>query len=202
LETIEIKYKTNFIAQNKTIVFSKNTLLVYRNNILVHQINEDEIEGIRYGIKWIKGSHLTIGRVYCIDLLDSNNKEYNIKLQSLYGINIENLNTKYNKIINLLYEYFFIGKIENYILKINNGEDLKISDVVFNNLGIQIEFKSKVCFIEWENIDLKTTFEKITLISKENREIHKDFNFLLDWNAVIIFGICKLILLDKGLIEN
>ena len=86
-----IKYKTNFYSKEKTIVFTVNSLCQYRENDLLTQIDKEEINDIRYGISWIRGIDFTIGRIYCIDIRNRNNKVIKIRLRSLYGINKMNL---------------------------------------------------------------------------------------------------------------
>src|SRR6266481_4824997 len=68
---------------------------------------KEEIEGIRFGIKWISGYGFNIGRIYCIDIKNKSGQIIKLRLKSIYGIRKKQLADKYVKIANTLFRYYF-----------------------------------------------------------------------------------------------
>jgi hypothetical protein len=194
-----IKYKTNFSSKEKTIVFTVDALCQYCDNDLLTQIDKEEIIDIRYGISWIRGIDFVIGRIYCIDISNRNNKIIKIRLRSLYGINKMNLHKKYNEIINKLYEFYFNAKILNYVSSINNGINVEIADIIFKKEGVCLDPKKSDGFVEWEDINSRAYSYYYTLSSKRRPDFYKAFTYLTDWNAVIVYSISREIIKSKNL---
>src|SRR5882757_58301 len=71
------------------------------------KFHKEEIEGIRFGIKWIKGLDFYIGRIYCIDIKNRSGQIIKLRLKSIYGIRKKQLADKSVKIANALLRYYF-----------------------------------------------------------------------------------------------
>ena len=69
--------------------------------------NED-IVGIRYGIKPINGYFFRIGRIYCIDIRHDSNKIMRIRMKTIYKIRWKQLEAKYIKIVELCLKTFIM----------------------------------------------------------------------------------------------
>ena len=85
---------------------------------------KNDIAEWKYGIKWINGYQFTIGRIYCIDIRDSNNEVIKTRLKSIYGIRKKELSEKYSKIVNVLYDNFFYDISGSYLDKFAAEKDL------------------------------------------------------------------------------
>ncbi|PKP22676.1 MAG: hypothetical protein CVU05_02875 [Bacteroidetes bacterium HGW-Bacteroidetes-21] len=202
MDRIEIKYKTNFFSKESKIVFSENELRLYCNNKLMIQIDKEEIIAFRYGVSWIRGIDFYIGRVYCIDISNGNSKVIKIRLRSLYGIHKLVLNKKFNDFLDKLYEFYFDENISNYIEKINSGEAVTISGVIFKKEGVNLDVKKADGFIEWTDLYSRVYTYYYTLSSKKKPDYYKAFTYLKDWNAVILYAVSRQILLNKGLYQE
>ena len=52
---------------------------------------KEEIEGIRFGIKGIRGYRFYIGRTYCIDIKNNSGKIIKLRLKSIYVSALESI---------------------------------------------------------------------------------------------------------------
>jgi len=199
MDKIEIKYKTNFYSKEKRIVFSENDLCLYCNNKMLIQIDKENIKDYRFGISWIRGIDFYIGRIYCIDISDGNDKMIKIRLRSLYGINKKILGQKYSDLLDNLYGFYINEKISNCIANVNNGINVAMAGVIFKKEGVCLDLKKSDGFVEWNDINTRAYSYYYTLSSKKKPEFYKAFTYLKDWNAVLIYSISRQILKNKGL---
>jgi hypothetical protein len=202
MESIEIKYKTNFFSKVKKIAFTENALSVYRENKLLIQIEKEDIKDCRYGISWIRGIEFYIGRMYCIDISNGNGKVIKIRLKSVYGIHRRILDKKYNDLLNSLYHFYLDEKISNLIANINDGIEVAVAGIVFRREGVCLDVKKSDGFVEWNDLNTRAYGYYYTLSSKKKPEFYKAFTYLTDWNAVLVYSISREILKDKGLYND
>lgn len=202
MDIIEIKYKSNFYSKEKRIVFSDNALCLFCDNELLIQIDKEDIKDYRYGVSWIRGIDFYIGRIYCIDISNRNDKVIKIRLRSLYGINKRILCDKYNDLLDKLYDFYLNEEISNCITNINNGIDVAIADVILRNDGVCLDLKKSDGFIEWTDLNTTAYSYYYTLSSKKKPQFYKAFTYLKDWNAVLIYSISRQLLIDKGLYKE
>lgn len=201
-EQIEIKFKTNFFSKEKTIVLSDKSISLSCNYSAITQFDKEDIKYYRFGIRWIRGVEFCIGRLYCIDLKNGDDKIIKIRLRSVYGINKHRLHKKYGKILNLLYDYYFDEKISNYINRIESGTDVEIGGVIFKKEGICLKLKNNGDLIKWEDLNTRAYTHYYTLSSKEKPDIYKAFTYLTDWNVSFVYSISRQILSNKGLYKE
>ena len=201
-EQIEIKFKTNFFSKEKTIILSNESLSLSCNNSVITQFNNEDIKGCRFGVRWIRGVEFYIGRLYCIDLKNGDDKMIKIRLRSVYGINKSMLHKKYGKILNLLYDYYFDEKISNYINQIENGTDVEMGGVIFKKEGVCLKLKNTSDFIKWGDLNTRAYSYYYTLSSKEKPDLYKVFTYLTDWNVSFVYSISRQILKNKGLYKE
>lgn len=199
MDKFEIKYKTNFYSKEKQIVFSENAISLYCNNNLLIHIDKDNIKDCRFGVGWIRGINFYIGRIYCIDISNGNDKLIKIRLRSLYGINKIILGKKYKDLLDKLYEFYLNEKILNCIANIDNGIDVPIADVIFKKEGVCLDSKKPEEFVEWNDLNTIAYSYYYSLSSKKKPEFYKAFTYLKEWNAVLLYSISRQILKNKGL---
>ena len=199
MNTIEVKYKTNFFSEENKIVFSDRSISLLSNNHVISKIEKEEIHNVRYGTAWIKGIDFTIGRIYCIDINNNQNTFIRIRLRSIYGINKNKLWKKYQEILDLLYDYYLNEKILQHINNIEDGIDLEMSGITFKKEGVLLNSKGESRFINWDDLNSVAYTYYYTLSSKKEPDLYKAFTYLTDWNAVILLSISRQLLINKGL---
>ncbi len=155
------------------------------NNDLFTIINKEDIAGIRYGIHFISGYRMTIGREYQIFIRDKSNKELKIFFKLFYGRKLNEKHALYSDIIDALWENFISDIVENYLEKLYNNEECDIA-------GIRI-FKDRIIFdkieIVLEDIAIKKYHHHFIIHSKEDHYKNKMLYYLKDKDAVILLSL-------------
>jgi len=100
----EINFKKIFLSRMKTLVFTEEGVTLYRKKVKIIQFRYNEIKDFRFGTYWLGRIDFYIGTIYRIDLRNTNKKTIKIKLISPYGINNKDLEKKYSKILNIIYD--------------------------------------------------------------------------------------------------
>jgi hypothetical protein len=199
MDNSSIKYKTNFFNKEREIVFAEDSISSISENHAVCQINKEELDNVRFGIAGINGLYFRIGRIYCIDINNGNNKLIKIRLRTLYGINKKKLSAKYIEMLNQLYNYYLNEKIDQYVNLISEGVEIKMSGIIFSSKGIFVDEKKSSRHIPWEDINSRAYTYYYSIASKKDPGFCKSFTYLTDWNAVIVYSISRQILKSKGL---
>src|ERR1700744_2508321 len=138
MENTESKEKLKFMVRS-TIMDRPHSLVIDPEFIVFDdrdqlskaptQFLKSEIEGVRYGVKPIRGYRFRIGRIYCIDIRDTSNRIIKIRLKSIYRVRIKLLEKKYLAIINALFQYYFHDMIQNYLAQFRNGQPVELLGV-------------------------------------------------------------------------
>lgn len=159
------------------------------------QFSRLEIEGIRYGVKPIRGYRFRIGRIYCIDIRDASNRVIKIRLKSVYRVRIKLLEKKYLAIVNSLFRYYFHDMTREYLTQFRDGQPVELLGVSLDNQGVL--FDEKVGRISWGFLGTKRYWHYYTLYSEEKPNDYRTFMFLDDWNAGVLRGVIEVILKEK-----
>jgi hypothetical protein len=180
------------------------TYIQFDDNDLINKpqtrFKKDDIKGFRYGIKWIKGYQFTIGRIYCIDIQDKNDRIIKLRLKSLYGIRKNQLNDKYLEILENLYDNFFDEISLKYLSKFDENIDFELGGLIFSQKGILFNKQSE--FVSWNNIETSSFMTYYSIYPKSNPHSYKVFEYLNDWNTGILYSVSRQILKNKGLFEG
>lgn len=154
-----------------------------------------EIEGLRYGVKAIRGYRFRIGRIYCIDVRDMSGRLIKIRLKSLYRVRRRLLGEKYLEITNALFRQYFHEKIRHYLQQFQEGRPIELLGVSLNKEGVL--FDEKTGRVSWIFLGTKRYWHYYTLYSEESPNNYRAFVFLDDWNAGVLQGLIELILKEK-----
>jgi hypothetical protein len=157
---------------------------------------KEDIEGVRYGIKAIDGYQFTIGRIYCIDICNAKGGTIKIRLKSLYGVRKTELGRKYSEIVNAILDYFFDPKIISLLEKFVNDESFSILGVNFDARGVLLKKDSQL--ISWDDLGTKSYMSYYAMFSKSDPNYYRAFEYLNDWNTVILYSVSRQILKEKG----
>lgn len=156
-------------------------------------LKKEEITGIRYGIHFIRGYMLTIGREYQIFIKTVSGKEMRISFRLFYGRKLNEKHKLYCDIINTLWESFYHDILKNYINRYLNKELLIISGIEISN--DKITFNKEV--IAFENLMIKKYYHYFILFSKEDQYHNKMLYYLKDQDAVILSELLNYILKNE-----
>jgi len=162
---------------------------------------KEEIEGIRYGVKWIRGLEFYIGRIYCIDIKKKDNSVFKIRLKSVYKIRAKILREKYIQLLNTLFQSFFYELVIYYLNQFRNNESFQLCGLTFMKEGILLD--NKTGLIKWDDIETKSFQTYYAIFSKTDSKKYRAFEYLNEWNTCVLYSVSDQILADKkNLTEN
>ena len=153
---------------------------------------KEEIEGIRFGIKWISGYGFYIGRIYCIDIKNNSGKIIKLRLKSIYRIRKDQLADKYVKIANALLRYYFDALALQHIESFQNNQPIEILGVKIDSEGVL--FDQKIGKISWNFLGTKRYYTYYTLFSEVDPNKYKAFEYLHHWNTSLLQSVVEAIL--------
>jgi hypothetical protein len=96
----------------KTITFSTSGITVEKAGLQIF-VAAENINAFRFGTVWTRGLNFVFGRQYLIETKDFNNKVFQIKLNSIYGIRRKAYYEAWSAIFNQLWSYYFSNML-NY----------------------------------------------------------------------------------------
>lgn len=159
-------------------------------------INKSELTEFRHGIRWISGIHLTIGRIYCIDIRASNGREIRIRLRSIYGIRKKEKNDQFFQLIHYLYDHYFDDISRSYLKRFQSNEPFVIAGVDFSDTGVR--FNTTSGWVKWEDLQTNSYQTYYALSSKQDPANYRAFVYLDDWNTGVLYSVSRSILQEKG----
>lgn len=181
-----------FDTRKRTLSIDQNSVKFEnkdRNNDLFTIINREDIAGIRYGIHFIRGYRMTIGREYQIFIRDTSNKELKIFFKLFYGRKLQEKHKLYADIVDELWKNFIHDIVKNYLEMFNRNEKFSIS-------GIHIT-KDKITFdkkeILLDDIRIKKYNHHFIIYSQEDHYKNKMLYYLKDKDSVILLNLLNQI---------
>jgi hypothetical protein len=156
---------------------------------------KEEIEGVRFGVKWIRGYDFYIGRIYCIDVKNISGQIIKLRLKSIYGVRKRQLGDKYTKIANTIFRYYFDPISLRYIKLFQNGQPFEILGVSIDPEGVLFDYKAGR--VSWDFLGTKRYQTYYTLFSEANPTEYKAYEYINHWNAGVLQSVVEGILKIK-----
>ncbi|WEK70792.1 MAG: hypothetical protein P0Y62_04360 [Candidatus Chryseobacterium colombiense] len=182
-----------FDTRKRTLSIDQNSVKFEnkdRNNDLFTTISREDIAGIRYGIHFIRGYRMTIGREYQIFIRDTSNKELKIFFKLFYGRKLQEKHKLYADIVDELWNNFIDDLVKNYLEMFNRNEKFNIS-------GIHIA-KDKITFDKKEillkDVRIKKYHHHFIIYSLEDHYKNKMLYYLKDKDSVILLNLLNQII--------
>jgi hypothetical protein len=179
-----------FTATGKTLSISSKEL-VYGDSEDPILIGRDDIKAFRFGVTWIHGLRLPIGRRFHLYIMHRNGKVLKIKFSSLYRYKLKEKGKIFSEIMNYTWWYYFMDKAEDMIEQHKMGREIELNDIYITQEGLELDvhklFSDARSFIPWHDIG---TSDYITYYSVFSRlkpaDYHRTFNYLNDWNSMLV----------------
>jgi hypothetical protein len=200
---IELTIKSSIFDRPRKLVIDRNFIEFEdkdRVGVMNSRFEKEEIEGIRYGVVVIWGYAFVIGRIYCVDVKSEKGGMIKIRIKSLYGINRKSLNNKYSKIINALFDYYYADVVRNYLGLFKNNLEFNLLGVIFTKDGIYL--RKNESLIEWTDLGTKDYRTYYALFQKTNPNYYRAFEYLEEWNTIVLHSVSRHILIEKKFLEN
>jgi hypothetical protein len=202
IEGFQITIKRGWVDSRPRLLEINNEYLQLEDKDLINdpytKFNKQEIQDYRFGIKWIRGFELTVGREYLVFVRNSSVKIIKISFKTFYGINKNRLHDNYSKILDELWQCYFGDITNNILASFSSGENISINNVLISIDGITIRNNQ---YIIWENVRAQDYHTYFAIYSKDNPgKINAAYKYLDEWNTGVLYGVIRTILKDKGLL--
>jgi hypothetical protein len=117
-------------------------------------------------------------------------------LKSLYGTNKIKLHDKYVKIINALYQYYFLPAIHNYLDLFIANKTFDILGITFHEYGIMLPGNMSV--LAWDDLAIRRYQEYLAIYSVKNPKHYITFYYNREWNVLVLETVMDAILKNRG----
>ena len=197
----EIKFQPTLFSKEHKLILDSEFIELYRypEDREPTRFSKLEIDAFRFGVKWIRGYRTIFGRTNCIDVRSSTDEVISIRLTSIYKIRLRKINEKYKLIINIILNYYASEIINHYLRLFEIRQPFSILDVRFNQPGIQLNDKIK---IDWDDVDVKTYTRYVAISSRSKPDVYKGFQYLEEWNSIVLYNVIRMILKNKNLLSD
>ncbi len=160
---------------------------------------KDEITAFRYGIKWIS----IFGYDFQIFIKNADNKQIKIDFATYFHRNKSNYLEKYQKILNALWDLYFLNISNKFIQKFHDEIDFEIANVSLNPIGISYKngvINPTTIEIPWEKVRT-FNYQRHFVIAHLDKpgKISKQLSYLDDWNVSVLYSVIRTILQEKGI---
>ncbi len=183
---MNIEFKSTIFSTKRNLRIEDDLSLVdldLKGNVATI-FHKADITGFRFGVSWITGYQFTIGRVYCLDIRNKEDKVMKIRLRSIYGIRKKQLGDKYFEILNTIIDTYFTDICNACLDALNKNEILEFESIRISKEGVLIKMGNEI--IKWEDLAIGKFYNYLSLTSKQNSKNYIQLYFLKDWNTFLI----------------
>jgi hypothetical protein len=200
LETI-IKIPTLWSQSGKNYHFTDDGIYITVDTLAFEKtvIAKSDLVSLRFGVKWIKGLYVPIGRHFFIELKLNDGTVIPIKFSSYYGIKKQLYTERYQELINAVWEYIFKPDFFDVMARFKRGEELYISDVEIDRSGVSWDGKEK---LPWDKIELSSYRTYFVIKHTDNYKFNTSRNFLNDWDSYLLQQVSKAIIKQRAEIAD
>ncbi|KPH14302.1 hypothetical protein [Chryseobacterium sp. ERMR1:04] len=185
-----------FDTRKRSLVINENFIKYEdkdQNENLFTILKKEDIVGIRYGIHFINGYSIYIGREYQIFIRNKSNKELKIYFKLFYGRKLNEKHQLYNDILDEVWDNFIGDISQSYWVKFKNNEKFNLAGVEV--LNDRIEFDKNEILIK--DLDIKTYRHHFVIYSKNDQYKNKMLYYLKDKDAVILLDVITKIIKNE-----
>lgn len=157
-------------------------------------IPAENINAFRYRVVWLRGYSFAFGRQYILETKDFNNKIFEIKFTSIYGIRRKAYYKAWHAIFEQLWSHYFSNMLNYYTELYSIRQMFELAGVKFDTDGISWDKRNKLL---WNEIALKNYRTYFMIHHVADPLQHKSCSFANDWNAFILQCLLKAIIKEQ-----
>ena len=146
-----------------------------------------EIEAFRYGIHWIRGFQLVMGRIYFIDIRNSAKQMIRIRLRSFCRIGKRKLGEQYLQIVQSLMDIYFEDVVAHYTGLMDQGMEFELCGLPVTSDGLRLRPKKER--VPWEHLRIHRNIFHFSLVDSRLPNDYKMLFYGSDWNAAIMLAV-------------
>lgn len=162
-----------------------------------NSIAANEIAAYKFGIRWLK-LDVTFGRAYKIDIKTTANKITKIRFNRYFSIGATKAHQLYSDILTEINSTYFSDIENNLLSEFNDGKEINIDRVSFNDTGIVIKTDFKKTQLLWDDIRTKDYYSYFAIYSvNDPANTNFTFSYADDWNTTLLYGVLRTLLQNK-----
>lgn len=153
----------------------------------------ENITSIRFGVNWIRGYKVIIGRQFMMEIKDDTGQTSTIKMTSLYQFKRKRYAKQWSEIFDLLWQYYFQHIFRHYINLYNAKQRFDLGGIEFYPFGIRFDGKD----LFWNEIALSNYRSYFMIHHRDDVKKNVSRNFKNDWNAIVLQYVLKEVVKEQ-----
>ena len=150
---------------------------------------KDDIEGFRYGTRYLHYLVIPLTRTFNIEIKSSQGKTISIRMHSFFGIGDKKMEKLFIRIHQQIQEAYFTEMAIHYVRLLNNGLSYELAGALLTSDGVYI--KKDKSIIPWIRLGLMSYFRSCTIYDLSDPELFRSFDYWHDWNASMLRAVIE-----------
>jgi hypothetical protein len=169
---MEYSISSGFPSRRRTLIITDDYVEWENGNIKGNEftrLNKADIVDFKHGMDWIIWYRFAVGHSFSITFLDKTEKELQIRFNSHFGFNKDNLQ-KYSDIVDDIWKLFHTDVVNGFVNRVCSHEEVTIRGVKLKIEGIEL-LQSRT-FIPWNKVATKDYETYFAIYHQDNSSIH------------------------------
>jgi hypothetical protein len=151
------------------------------------RFNKDDIEGFRYGTRYLHYLFIPLTRTFHIEVKSCQGKIMTIRMHSFFGIGDKKLEKLFIQIHKQIQDAYFTEMAVHYVRLLNSGLNYELAGALFTNDGVYI--KKDKPLIPWIRIGLMSYHRSCSIYDLSDPDLFRSFDYWHDWNASLLRAV-------------
>lgn len=158
-----------------------------------------QIEGFRYGIKWVRGFYFHVAIDFRFYFLLKDKSTIALTYRTYYGLRKKQYHQLFGEMLDAIWNRIFVRKIKELLGLLNDNKEININDVTINKDGVTIRtsgiIMSERTFIPWNELDTSDYMTYFVIFSKKDKaKINCSYRYADDWNVALLNAVVRTVL--------
>jgi len=145
----------------------------------------DDIDGVIYGIKTIRGIYISPGMRFEFGFKLKSGKQVSFSVMAIYGVGKKKIFQQYTNIYRWLEEFFIVVRVKELLKQYEAAGQLTFPDMYLSPEGVRLDKH----IINWSDVDILDYNGYFIIKNRANPRQHKKYNYAADWYALVQYGI-------------
>ena len=132
-----------------------------------------QIEGFRYGIKWIRGFYFHVAIDFRFYFLLKDKTSIALTYRTYYGLRKKQYHQLFGEILDAVWNRIFVRRVKELLELLNSNNEITINDVRISKEGVNIRtsgiIMSEWTFIPWTELDTSDYMTYFVIYSKKDK---------------------------------
>ena len=158
-----------------------------------------QIEGFRYGIKWVRGFYFHVAIDFRFYFLLKDKSTIALTYRTYYGLRKKQYHQLFGEMLDAIWNRIFVRKIKELLGLLNDNKEININDVTINKDGVTIRtsgiIMSERTIIPWNELDTSDYMTYFVIFSRKDKaKINCSYRYADDWNVALLNAVVRTVL--------